>query len=232
MTYGKEDEAILKEALLIYQKEKLSHLPPDEETEIITFTSSFESKMQKLIKAEKKPYYVIINTVGKRVACIIIAVLVSFAAMMSVDAIREPFIEYVVNTFEKYSAVYFKNNSPITSEAFETYAPEYIPEGYTEVKREGSSEFMYNYITYSDEFGNNIEFQQDIATDHISINTENTTIEKIYINSVEAIYWENLGESLILFSDDNYSFYLSCARETISKEELIKIAESIKIEKK
>lgn len=229
--YRAEDEALLKEALLIYQEKALDSLPKDKTLEKINFTDKFENKMQKLIKTEKKPYYIMINTVGKRVACIIIAVLVSFTAMMSIEAIRRPFIEYIVNTFEKYSAVYFKNNSQITPETFETYAPEYIPQGYKEVKREGTAEFMYNYVTYSDNKGNILDFQQDISIGSVSINTEGVEIEKLYINNTESIYYENLGVQTVLFADGNYSHLIRCYENTLSKEELIKIAESIKPEK-
>ncbi len=232
MIYKEEDEILLKNALLMYQDKALSNLHPKEYSEKITFSEKFENKMQKLINAEKKPYYIIINTTAKKVACVIVALFVSLSAMMSVDAIREPFFRYIVETYEKYSAVYFKEKSQITPETFVTYAPEYIPEGYKEVKREGSADFMYNFITYFDENGNNIEFQQDLAIHSIKINTEGVEIEKIYINDIEAIYFENLGLRFILFADNNYSYLISCKKDTVSKNELIKISESIKPEKK
>ena len=232
MTYGKEDEKLLKEALLVYRNKEIKNLPDSKALEDITFSQKFEEKMQELIAKEKKPYYVIINTALKRVACVIVALFVSLSVMLSVDAIREPFLKYIVETFEKYSAVYFKDNSQITPETFVSYAPEYIPEGYKEVKRDGSAEFMYNFITYFDENGNNIEFQQDLAIHSIKINTEDVKIEKIYINDIEAIYCENLGIRFILFADNNYSYLISCKEDMVSKNELIKISESIKPEKK
>ncbi|MGN1086218.1 MAG: hypothetical protein ACI4Q5_04200, partial [Porcipelethomonas sp.] len=53
------------------------------------FSDSFNKKMKKLIKRQKKPYYKFINTAGKRAACIAVAALIlSFSTIMGVDALR------------------------------------------------------------------------------------------------------------------------------------------------
>ncbi|MDE6035449.1 MAG: hypothetical protein K2G36_06020 [Ruminococcus sp.] len=59
--------------------------------------------MKKLIKRRNKPYYKMINTVGKRIACIAVLVLVvSSVTIMNVDAFRSLFSDFFVNTYEKY----------------------------------------------------------------------------------------------------------------------------------
>lgn len=232
MIYRTEDELLLKKALLMYQEKALASLPKADELEEITFTEVFENKMNKLINFQKKPYYFIINTIGKRVACIIFAFLISFTAMLFVDAIREPFINYVVETYEKYSEIIFRGTSRITPETFVNYCPQYIPEGYEKVYRDGSSEYMYNEISFMNESGDNIEFTQNITGGSTGINTEGVETEKVYVNNLEAIYWENLGEICILFADNNYEFFVSGKANEICKEELIKIAESIEPEEK
>lgn len=232
MNFNQADEKLLKEALALQQKMCLDKLVAEAEFGKITFTLNFESKMQKLIKDQKKSYYILINTVSKRVACVIIAVLVSLAVMMSVDAIREPVIRYIIKVFEDHSEVYFREESDITPETFEAYSPTYIPKGYKMVNQEGTAEYLYNNITYMDEAGNKIEFQQDIATGHMGINTEGVETEKIHVNNLEAIYCENLDICFILLADNDYSFFISCQSNDVNKDDIIKIAESIKPEKK
>ena len=106
MSYTKSDERILETALRLQQERYLSGLPDDNELESISFTSEFEEKMRKLIIYQKNPFFTFINTTGKRVACIIVAVIViATTTVFSVEALRKPFINFIIETYEKYSTI-------------------------------------------------------------------------------------------------------------------------------
>lgn len=225
MFLSKEFDKKLKMAFEIYNKRLCDSLPSSEELEHITFTENFEKKMQKLIKAQKKSYYYMINTVGKRVAIILLTLLISLTATtFGVKAIRESVIEFITETFEKFTRVTVENEDPsATHDVFIKAAPQYIPEDYiveSEVDVFGLYKITYNnqnnHITYSQEFG---------KLNTIQINTENVEYDNITINSYEGVFYNN-GENTIVFADENY-MYTVCGH--ISKDELIKIAESIKI---
>ena len=97
-------------------QEYINSVPKSEEH---IFSEKFERKMSKLIKRRKKPYYMLINTVGKRVACFIIGIIIaSSLTIMNVDALRDAFVKFVVNIFEKFSIVQSadQSNSPQTIE--------------------------------------------------------------------------------------------------------------------
>lgn len=62
--------------------------------------------MKKLLKLRKKPYYNWINTVGKRIAIIIISVFIAgTTTILSVEAIREKVVGFFIEIFEKYSII-------------------------------------------------------------------------------------------------------------------------------
>ena len=110
MFKSKKNLEVLRAALDVIAIEEAATLPTAEESAYITFSAEFECKMQKLIKKESKPYFRLINTVGKRVACIVIAVLITLTSVtFGVKAIREAVIEFFVETFEKFSVVGFKD---------------------------------------------------------------------------------------------------------------------------
>ncbi|MDE6664677.1 MAG: hypothetical protein K2K14_00590, partial [Ruminococcus sp.] len=70
------------------------------------FSPKFERKMKKLINRRNKPYYKIINTAGKRVACVaVIVLIVSSFTIINGDARKNKFSDFFVNTYEKYSKV-------------------------------------------------------------------------------------------------------------------------------
>lgn len=223
VTYSNEDDLLLIEALNVYHKKALSDLPNNEELEKITFTENFEKKMQKLIKAQKKPHYNMTNSVGKRFACILVAIIALFTMVMSVSAIREPFIKFIVETFDKYSAIYFAEKPTQATHSFERIIPEYIPAGF-EITIDNNYD-IYSFIEYKNETGNIFTLQQRYCDEnHMLIDTENTQLQKILINNEEAIYYEKSDTKYLVFTRGEYGFILI---GNLEKEEIIKIAKSV-----
>lgn len=90
--------AVLKQAFIDAQQ--IGHIVNQYE-----FSKDFELKMQRLIRNQSGAFR-LINTAGKKVACIILSVLIFATSMVfGVDAIRKPFIEalqsWFVNANEK-----------------------------------------------------------------------------------------------------------------------------------
>lgn len=223
---------ILGQALLKYQIERIGKNYPltEEYNEEFAPNKATEEKIYKLIRLEKKPYYVLINTVGKRIACIIILIFtMMMTTVFSVKALRDPFINFIVSTYEKASAIIFKSDEPKPNQSVilsEFYEPEYLPQGYTKTYEERL--YLSYFCEFTDQDGNIINTDQFITDNAIlSINTENVETERIFINDnkTEAIYFENKGEKKIVFSLDGYGFTVS---GKVEKAELIKIAESMK----
>lgn len=229
MTYSNKEKLLFIEALNLYQEKELSDLPDSEELEKVTFTEIFEKKMQRLIKSQKKPYYNMTNSVSKRVACVLVAVIILFT-MMSMTAIGKSFIRFIVDVFDDHSQVTFEEGSDFTSERFVPYAPEYVPDGY-EITYKDSALNMYNDIEYTNGNGAVLNYEQFPAIGHTLANTENSAIEKIYINEYEAMYWESTERRYVLFADETYGYTIIGVYNEISREEIIKVAESIKPEK-
>jgi len=227
MSYTKSDERILETALKVQQERYLSGLPDDSELESISFTGEFEEKMRKLIRYQKNPFFTFISTTGKRVACIIIAIIViATTTVFSVEALRKPFINFIIEIYEKYSTIIFDGEGKTESDApliFENHKPSYIPDGY-EISR-SEELLMYQFIEYTNEDGNIIMFEQSLGDNsQVGIDTENTETEIIEINTYSGIYFENKGFKTIIFSNNTYVFILT---GNLEKSELIKIAESV-----
>lgn len=226
----------LYEAFDLYSKEFCDTLPSDEELGNISFSDEFEEKMRKLIEKQKKFYYYWVNTAGKRAAAIIAALFVGLTAVtFGVKAIREPFLRFIVETFEKFSSIIFMNDddnsgqSSISADAdfeFEAVEPNYIPEGY--VKDSKIEDFIFYQISYlSIDKTSSITYTQMSINDTIvQADTENTTYDKLQINGFEAISYTRNGNNTVVFNSDKYVFTVT---GSVDMDEIIKIAESIKI---
>lgn len=217
---------ILIRALDAYAKECDEALPMEEGSE--AFSEAFEKNMQNLIKRQKRFYFSYIHTFGKRAACIALVVIVGlFATVFSVKALREPFVDFVVETYNKFTKIFTAGEQSNINEkpVFEIYEPQYIPQGFT-AEESVMTDAVYNRI-YTTTDGRFIDYSQGIGENAQSyIDAETTVYEKIFVHSFEAVYYESKGVNGVVFSDGYYIFSVS---GYVSKEDILKIAESITI---
>ena len=225
MTFSLKEKELLKQALHLYvletsgQYDFVSNLD-------ITFSPEFEEKMERLIKRRKKPFYYIFNTAAKRVACIIAALIIAMVStVLSVDALRNGVKNFFVEAYEKFSTVFFDkdSSSPDTLEVY--YSPSYIPDGYEQcrIKREA---WLYS-LEYSNEQDKIIFQQHRIRSDGETIDTEDAVTEEIG-NGIY-VFKPQVKIKTFMWSDGNYQFLIR-AYDDISKEELLKMADSLKAE--
>lgn len=227
MFLSKEIDEKLIQAFELYNKKLCESLPTDEELEHITFSDAFENKLQKLIAAQKKSYFYLINTVGKRVAIILAAIIITLTATtFGVRAIRETVIEFITETFERFTKVSVVDDEPDVQVEFVKIAPTYVPEGYI-IESEVDIDGLYQ-IKYKNQDSNSIEYIQKFTYGTIhNVNTEDIEYQNIYINALGGIKYIKNGINTVIFADENYMYTVSGG---ISFDELIQIAESIKIE--
>ena len=227
MFLSKEIDEMLITAFEIYNQKLCKSLPTDEELEHITFSENFENKMQKLISMQKKSYYYMINTVGKRVAIILVAIIIGLTATtFGVKAIRETVIEFITETFEKFTKVSVETEELDEQPELVKTAPTYIPGGYiieSEVNEGG-----YYKIVYKNKENVAIRHKQQFSSGTIyNVDTEEIKYDKIIINSFEGIKYIRNGINTVVFADETYMYTIY---GQVSFDELIKMAESIKTE--
>lgn len=111
---------------------EFAKIPLDESDIDITFSEKFNKKMEKLIKSQRKSYYILINTVGKRVAILFVAIITLFTASMSVKAIREPVINFIIEVYESFTKYFFEGE---TAEKIEkVYSITKLPVGFKQTQ--------------------------------------------------------------------------------------------------
>ena len=217
----KEYKQCIAQALCPEYEELLS-----EETVEHTFSPEFEGQMDKLIKRRRKPYYSIINTVGKRVAVIILAFfIVSFTTVMSVEALRKPFLKFITNMFSTHSEI--KSDSDDSKEYPKTIESKYgITKGiedYTKSDEEQRSDAIITYYTNGKKV---ISFEQRTVDSFVGYyNTESAEIEHIDINGYDATGWyDNQNYYNLIWNNGEYVIIIS---SNIGKNELVEITKFV-----
>lgn len=224
-------EELLYSKLPEIEEKVLNELPGDEDINHI-FSPEFETKMNKLIKKDKKRNE---NTYYKHFKKIVIIFLIVLTGIITITTVNtEAFPENLMRIIKKIYKEFTDYNfiNPNVEKTYSHKKPKYIPFGYKEVERVKEEDYLV--ITYKDNLDDYIIYQtMPMDRDIVSLNTEGATIENIEINNYYAQYVEKDNTQQLLWDDKNNIYILSKELQTkkITKKdkmEFIKIAENIK----
>jgi len=220
-----------KQALFDVQAAECDRLEAEFALEPVAFSQKFERKMERLLRAQRKPYYPLVNTSLKRaVLAAVIALIILITTVFSVSALRESVIRFFVEVREKFSQVFFNQQEeevfPSTLEIY--YVPTWLPEGYWE----DAARTVYAVIlcerTYVDDRGEEINFKQYTITSLVlRIDTEGVEAETVIINGNKGLYFSNKEIRHLTWINEHCGFSVS---GSVSKADLVRFAESIQPE--
>ena len=186
------------------------------------FSDAFELKMDKLINRRRKPYFRMINTVGKRVACIALAVFIASATtVMSVDALRNAFFGFIMHIFDRSSIVQTVDDEYHPDTIEERYDIGYNISGYS-LDMDIAEDTRINRIYKN---GNDLIYfdQYTKSTFDLLINTEDADVQHIDINGYDTIYYlDNNGYHTFIWDNGRYILMLSANTDKETAESMVK----------
>lgn len=188
------------------------------------FSDAFERNMQRLVSRRKKPYFRMINTVGKRAACVAAILLIgTFAAFMNAEAARNAIAESLTGVYEKFSDFISADDEEAPDKIEDLYAITVGLEEYT-VQWEMRDDFMCSTLYVNDTYA--VNFKQEVKYSYDrKWNTEGTAKETIMIGEYEAVYFcDNHNYHHLIWRTEDYVFSIST---NVGKDELIAMSESV-----
>jgi hypothetical protein len=215
-------DAMIKIAGREVLRQDLEAMPSEGDIDV-TFTPGFERKMKTLIKRRRRKAR---SLPAKILRFAVVCIAILSLTFTSAFAFVPPFRERAVKTVIEWTGI----SAGFTFAESDGIRPGYIPDGFVEV------DFWeaYNsiYITYANHLASEIYFSKAMINGlKISIDSEHSTYHIDVINGLEAHIFTSNAEgypSYVLFNDDTHAYLVY---GFISVEELIRIAESIPIEK-
>ena len=206
--------------------EEFAHIPDEDDIEY-EFSERFNKKMDKLFqKIERNCNYPTVR-VSKRIVTVIAAILIILAGLMSVSAIREPIVNFVLEFFEEHIDFGFSGD---TSEQIEyEYGFSEIPEGFELAVKNNEGGTVYTEYTNTHS-GDIIILTQSI-TDGNSLSVDNehgkTTIEQI--EETQVFLYDGIEQNYYQanWTSETYSLILIYYGD-IEKEAFLELVKSIK----
>lgn len=205
--YGRELEEKYKD---------VEDVPPSPEA-----AEKFEKELNKAYRnGQLRSFRTKIAKFGKYAVTVCAAFIVVFAvSVVSVDAFRLRFLEWLFNIHESHSSLNIDNK--VYSNMI--YA-DCLPDGYELVNYKKDLNVIE--LCYSDNI-NNIKIRVYLNDSTFDTDNENTSSEEVYINGNKGQYQKKELITSIYWYKDQQTYWISTNDTNISKDEIIKIAQSI-----
>lgn len=197
-------------------------------------SAEFERKMRKLIKKHEKKKYKLPKPLRTVAAIFAVIIVGSSTLILSVDAIRTEFFNYVLSLRDNYGVVL---NDKVTyadltydiSEMPQNwdyiYVPTRLPKGFTNITMKWQNSSLR--IIYRNEEGKSIAFHQEIIDNKQTFfDTENVDYKKIAVGDNIAFLNSKDGRHTLVLELEGVKFVIK-ANEPLTSNALIKIATSI-----
>lgn len=196
----------------------------DEEPHI--FSEKHNKRMAKLIKNQKKPYFMLICTTGRRAACIIATIIILSASALSVKAIREAIFDFIMKAFSDHTVVTTESGTDVGYP--ETIEEEYyiseLPEGFIQTQSGSTSTLLS--VSYSDNNGNYIIVNQHVKTWYETYYDDNLKESEITYNGQKLLTIEYEGGTICIWDNGRYIFEIT---SNLDKNLLFNLCNSIKV---
>lgn len=207
----------------------LNSFPPESDIPQHEFSRRFVRKMQKLIRAQKRPESVrrAISRLKRAVVIVAIVCTISFSGLMTVEAYRAKFIEFVSEVF--YNLTHFSftsswDGNPELDELKFGYLPNDMVQS-THIIFPDSNTQIY---VFCDADGNQLQIEQqlvDSSTKYdLIVDTENAEVSSVNLDGIDATLVNKDGSITLIWTDDPYTYFICGA---ILESEVIRVAKGV-----
>lgn len=202
----------------------LDALPQKEEIPAFSCSKSFQRKMGRLLRQQRRPPQVnrILYGMKKIVAVLLIAVTITFAGLMTVEAFREKIIEVVAHIYHELTRYDY------TSYTETTKLPEvqfgYLPTGMELVSDETSFDSV-RHIHCENGSGEYIDLDidgisQDTAMSWV-VDTEDAEVMTRIMNGGEVTFISKRDRKIAMWTDQNVSYVMQSNLELSEIEAIL-----------
>lgn len=206
------------------QIQELTNVPQKTEAEL---KADLQIIYKRADEYEKRKSFWRFDSIGVRAAGIAAAILVAFTCTMTVSAVRDPFVSFCINVYEKYTELFFDasdiEKAPQTIET--VYTLGYVPEGY--VEKECNIGVNSVYMTWINSDCEKILFEQRILDTNITMDNEYSNCEIVLVESIKIMYMFESTVRYYYWNSNGYCFYLEVP-DNIAHDVSIELIQSLK----
>lgn len=208
----------------------LGTLPSNEEIPEHKFSRNFERKMEMLIRSQRRPTWLkkSMSYLKRAAAVAVVALIVTTAGVLSVDAYRERVIRVVAQVFHELTSYRFYTEQSGAYAELPDVKFAHIPEGF-ELKESRVKETRAYYL-YENADGKFFELNELLIQNNkdygMILDTEGSQMERFYIGESEAFCNTKGTDTIVMWSNGNIRIDVY---GNIGAEEVKLIAQRVKL---
>ena len=169
----------------------------------------------------------IIRITSKVAVAVMVFLGVAATTIMSVDALRIPVLDFIVEHFSEYSSITFEdNNTPSMHFAVDTFENA-LPDGYALVSHTITDNLTL--VAYQNENGDIAQLNVTPAKGEIRLDTDGAIYSEIELYDYKAILLEENGYQ-VFWHDENTNVVYTVQATALTKEQIIDICYALAIQ--
>ena len=192
---------------------------------------SLDRRVMRNINREnrKKEYGNLYKYFGRCAVLILVVCTVSFAVMMSVEAVRSAVWNAIIEFFDDYLSITYVMDSEVPDKIEQKSEPEIgRPEWEKQVVADNNSMYV---VVYRENGEKIITYMQRVIDENNTwFDNENTEIQNIKIGEMSAVlmFRTDMQTYSLSWSDGRYEYSLESHSSEITKEDLISFAKTLR----
>ena len=195
---------LLIEGLSKLKEFEFSHIPEANEIDY-TFSEEYIKSKEKLLNKLGHSYWKYVNTIAKKAAVIIIALIISFSSLMTVDAFREKVLDFAYKIYDSFTQIELKEFTSFNKiEAY--YSIKNVPTQFKQTLVNHNESISIQYWTNS--LQKDIMLTQNYITEPHNFNSELGELTEIFINNTPCLVCKNNPLYYCYWEFDGYRFEL------------------------
>lgn len=202
----------------------LDALPQQDEIPAFPCSKSFQRKMSRLLRQQRRSLQAnrILHNMKRIVAAVLIVVTVTFAGLMTVEAIRENVIEVVVHIYHELTQ--YDYSSDAEAAALPEIQFGYLPEGMELVSDEASFDSV-RYIHCENRSGKCMDLYIDAVTQSTAmswiVDTEDAQVVTRILNGIEVTFISKKDRQIAMWTNQNISYVIQSNLELSEIEAIL-----------
>lgn len=169
------------------------------------FSDNYVQSKEKLIKKLGTSYWRFINTVAKKVAIIIVTLIIAFSSLMTVDAFREKVVDFVYKIYDIFTEI--KYDQINTKTYIDTnYTTANIPNSYS--NKSTNFNKSSNAFLWMNQRNELITLIQSPSKNSQQFNTEHGILKEVIINDTPCLTCKTTTDYFCYWEYDGYRFEL------------------------
>ena len=200
---NKYDELLI-EGLSKLKELEFSHIPEADKIDY-TFSEGYVKSKEKLLNKLGTSYWKYVNTAAKKVAVIIVALVISFSSLMTVDAFREKVLDFVYKVYDSFTQIELKENTNF-NKIKSYYSIDNMPEQFKRTLVNYNESIFIQYWTNN--LQKDIMLTQNYTTEPHHFNSEFGELTETVVNNTPCLVCKNTPLYYCYWEFDGYRFEL------------------------